>query len=134
MDKPMLSKRASTYYVSVDNWLLRRFYRTAIDCFTKKEEAIAPTHNNFSIFATDSQRAKELDQCDIVFFTDIKVLLKFYFRNSNLVVRILRENKNGNSTCIGCLYPVVNGSYIRQSRCGAIVLSMQKVDQDLNYG
>ena len=67
MDKPMLSKRASTYYVSVDNWLLRRFYRTAIDYFTKKEEAIAPTHNNFSIFANDSQRAKELDQCDIVF-------------------------------------------------------------------
>lgn len=38
-----------------------------------------------------------------------KVLLKFYLRSSNLVVRILNGDEIYDGICIGCLYPAVTG-------------------------
>ena len=38
-----------------------------------------------------------------------KVLLKFYLLKSNFANLKFHEDKVGNSTCIGCLYPAVCG-------------------------
>lgn len=67
---------------------------------------IAPPITFFRNFALDSQ-TQRVGDCESTHIT--KVLLKFYLLKSNLVVCNSCEDKVGNSTCIGCLYPAVNG-------------------------
>lgn len=90
----------------------------------------APQITFYSKFALESE-SKELA---IGINTTLqKVLLKFYLRNSNLVVGILHEDEIGNSTCIGCLYPAGNGRLYSNIGVGLLFYLCRKVDQDLNY-
>ena len=67
---------------------------------------IAPPITFFRNFALDSQ-TQRVGNSESVHI--IKVLLKFYLLKSNFANLNFHGDKVGNSTCIGCLYPAVNG-------------------------
>lgn len=106
------------------DWLIftRRFTIQSGLCW-KILSGIVPQIAFFLNFALDLHSQRVGDGESHIFLQ--KVLLKFYLLKSNFATLKFHEDKVGNSTCIGCLYPAGNGRLYSNNRCGAIVLSVE---------